>query len=520
MNPLTRDGFGIPFVVPFVLVCATLAGTVLYLATATYGAGVSSDSIFYLSGADSLLQGRGYTDFQNQPIIDFPPLYSLTLAVFSAPFGISTFIAGRILNILIVIALFISTGWMLAPIFAARPLGFYLSLLALTVLMPLYALAANIGSDLLYTLISAWFCIAAQHYLQKQTVQWLIIMVVLAMLAPMLRWAGIALIVAQAILVFFAHWKDWRQAFLRTVLATAMAALPVTLWMVLFNLPHGQLMGGVGIVDMPGNLRLSALRISEWLGPYPEILVVVLALVTLLPAFALNRHRDNWLRWLKNFFTPAFFPVVVLHALYFAAVITNTYTLDHLDPSDHRYQVPMAAVIFAVFFISFELLILSPLAARTKRYAQFSLLLGFSVWMAYQALQVYRFTVISRVQGVQQYNVYNTKAWLRSGLVVQLIQTPPPADALIYSNEPEAVYFFLRRPAFRSLYDPQNYTADTQRIAEYLQGWSFPPQAYWVWFKPNIKRHYYSPQMLENWIQMEKIYRSWDGEMYLISPLP
>jgi hypothetical protein len=54
--------------------------TALFIATRPWGIGVSEDSVSYIGGARSLLNGLGYrADMRNDPAIYFPPLFSLSL---------------------------------------------------------------------------------------------------------------------------------------------------------------------------------------------------------------------------------------------------------------------------------------------------------------------------------------------------------------------------------------------------------------------------------------------------------
>ncbi len=142
----------------------------------------------------------------------------------------------------------------------------------------------------------------------------------------------------------------------------------------------------------------------------------------------------------------------------------------------------------------------------------------FSIWGYHQATLIYKFIQTSKDQGVVEYNDYNNKRLIRSGLVVYLINNPPQTDKPLYSNEPEAIYFFLHRPANSSPVDPVHYYASVQDLVSLYLEWPAEPQAYLIWFKPNIKRQYYDPGEIERITQMEKLYKRYDGEVYIVRP--
>jgi hypothetical protein len=142
----------------------------------------------------------------------------------------------------------------------------------------------------------------------------------------------------------------------------------------------------------------------------------------------------------------------------------------------------------------------------------------FAFWGFYRVVLLQEFVRITRDQGVVAYNDYNTKQLVRSGLVVYLIKNPPEPGVTLYSNEPEALYFFLRRMAEPSPADRGHYIADLDALKSLYPRWPAEESAYLVWFRPNIKRQYYNPGQLETLAQMEKLYKRYDGDVYLVKP--
>jgi hypothetical protein len=69
---------------------AALGAAIICLASLRDGIGLSSDGWVYWQGSVSLIRGLGYRLFyRSQPITSWPPLFSISLAIFQAAFGVT-----------------------------------------------------------------------------------------------------------------------------------------------------------------------------------------------------------------------------------------------------------------------------------------------------------------------------------------------------------------------------------------------------------------------------------------------
>jgi hypothetical protein len=504
------------------LILLGLAGAWIVLAaTSVYGAGVSSDSVFYLSSADSFAMGAGFFDFKGDPLTDFPPLYSLILGVLKWASGVTPFVWGRFINAASIAALIVSTGLLLIRCFPGRRLWFYLGTLITLLFLPLYTLAANIGSDILYILFSVWFCLAAGYFLETRSALWLAALALLAASCAMLRWIGLAFVVTGAMIILLAYRDQLKKGLLYATLFAMLTSLPLALWLGARNyLLYGTLgRAGVdlGLVDIVANLNLSLYHILKWTSPNPALYCLPLLVLLVLVVIIFNRKAD-WLRWMRRLFSNPILPVVLLTAVYFVAVHLTGYTGDHLQPFDDRYQAPLYFCILVILFSILDELVFSHLAGRASQLAMLLFILVVGLWGVDRLSALAQFMRISQAQGVVEYNDYNTKKMQRSPVIVYLLNNPPDPGAVLFSNEPEALYFYLRRPVEMSPTDPDSLYPVAEKLTSLYPHW--PPQgkAYLVWLKPSEKRHYYPPEALVQLARLEKLYKQWDGEVYLLSP--
>ena len=90
------------FYIPLTILVLGAMAT-LYICTPA-GVGLANDSVAYIAGARSILQGMGYSDIwldsSLEAITHYPPLLSLTLAAIGT-LGIDPLRGARILNILL-----------------------------------------------------------------------------------------------------------------------------------------------------------------------------------------------------------------------------------------------------------------------------------------------------------------------------------------------------------------------------------------------------------------------------------
>jgi len=142
----------------------------------------------------------------------------------------------------------------------------------------------------------------------------------------------------------------------------------------------------------------------------------------------------------------------------------------------------------------------------------------FIVWGGFQAADLVNFVRTSRGLGVGVYNEYNNRQMTRSPLVVYLIKNRPAEQATLYSNVPEAVYFFLGHPVKMAPWDPENYYAAPENLLKYYADWQPGEQAYLIFFKPNYKRHHYSPDDIATVANLEKIFKDRQGDVYRVRP--
>ena len=65
----------------YLAVISLLGMAFAFIVTYQYGAGLATDGARYLSTAENLINGKGFIEYLGMPLTQFPPVYSIMIAV-------------------------------------------------------------------------------------------------------------------------------------------------------------------------------------------------------------------------------------------------------------------------------------------------------------------------------------------------------------------------------------------------------------------------------------------------------
>ena len=278
---------------------ALLGVILVFINTSTYGPGVSSDGMEYLSTADNLTRGQGFTNFHGGVYISWPPLYPLILAGLNRLTGLDTFLAGWILNALCYGVTIFLAGILLKLCFPDRiawaALGALLTLFFLSYLVS----ASNIASDPLFIVLLLAFFIACHHYLTASSRIALWSMLFLAALSPLQRFLGVCVVMVGVLVVFARHRDAPFKAAGKALVFGLAASLPTLVWVIGRNYRlYGNLTGPRHLYQafLLENMAYCVRQMLRWFVPISVInqlplwLIPALSLLVLL----LLARRRHW----------------------------------------------------------------------------------------------------------------------------------------------------------------------------------------------------------------------------------
>lgn len=489
-----------------------LAVGLVFVATADFGPGLSTDGARYVAVADSLLAGRGLVDYLGVRLTQWPPLYPWLLAATAALTEVDPLVVGGFLNACALGLVVLLGAALVHAAVPRRPHWVLGAALMLAVSPHLLAISVNIASDPIFFVAVLLFLLVAGKALRTGELRWWLFMAVLAIAASMLRYAGLALVVCGAGLAMITSWPRLPRGLIGAALFGLFAATPIVVWGWLHNFPISGHLFGQHLPAYPlENLLLSFQKIAEWFVPRSVLAVIpawALALF-LLAAVLIMGRAVAWVPVGRALGQPASLPAVIFTLVYGGMLLFNTSTLEHRLPGNDRIHLvllPVGLVLAAG--LADALLPNSGWLGRVPRWLGWSV---FLLWLVFPLHNVQKYVRSSYHEGdVSKYNIFNTRALRTSDLAEFLRQSPPAPDQPLYSNNEAAAWFLLRRQVAPS---PR---AEPSALANWLAqarpGWI-------LWFEGDLdyKNFLLAPEELENVLDLQGVFASRSGDIYQFS---
>jgi hypothetical protein len=494
---------------------------ILLAATSGFGIGISSDSTYYLAAAQSFARGQGFLDISGNPYLYWPPLYPVLIGAILRLTGAPAMTIALAINALALGGINVVTAILLKRCFPENDRWWYLGMAVSWLYLGYQSLAANLGTDLLYIYLQSIFCLVGQNLLERRQKSGVLHLSLLALLGSLLRWVGLALVVAEGLFILIAFRNQFKRAVLYSLTSCSAAALPVLAWLFGRNyLVYGTLFGvdNQQYVSIGVNLVFSLERITQWFLPLSVIRALDPRLIILgISAVLLLANRvTNWKRWGQRLISFHMVAVILPVVVYFLAMLFTAVSTDHYETFDDRYQAPMFLAILVGLFVTLDELVLSHFKGRWRGYATPVFTGLFLVWLIYPASQLYGFTLQSRRNGVIFHNAYNTRAMWEMPLVDRLKSLDPSLP--VYSNYYKAIFLFTGREVQRSPYDLKSYRADPNNLPKQYPHWPPEEQAYLIWLNMEDNPAYFNPDELGTIARLARLYKGRDGQIFLVSP--
>jgi len=423
-------------------------GVVLVLMATPEGLGLSDDSIAYVAGARSMLAGHGYRETwlaSNGPVTHFPPGFPSVLALIGM-FGLDPLRAARFVNALLFglnATLLGILGWRMT-----RWLPAGLALAALFVanasLLRVHAVAMSEPLFIFVSLAALWcfdLYFERDHYWP-----WLVWLAAFTGAAYLTRYAGLALAGTFLLAIFVLH-DTWRQRLVSAGIFLAGFMPWVAGWAIRNQVVAGNATNRL-LVWHPitsENLRLAIFNVSEFLVPveawrrtliklpgfFETIIILILGAILFWIAARVRR------RWFASGPTPPQGVIAFTSGLYVFGYLASILAAMTLFDASTKFKLRILSPLYVSLLI---LLVALGVWAWGRRrdlvILLFVLILGLSTYE-----QVLTINELKRGgEGYASFTWYDSQAmaFLRS----------LPAETMIYTNEPGAVYLYTGRGSY------------------------------------------------------------------------
>jgi 4-amino-4-deoxy-L-arabinose transferase-like glycosyltransferase len=423
-----------------------LLGVFLILYATPQGLGLFDDSIAYIAGARSILNGEGYREAwlaSNGPVTHFPPGFSSLLALVGLS-GLDPLRGTRFVNSILFganIFLLGIIGWKMTK---SQIVGIALAFLFLAnySMLRVHSVAM---SEPLYIFLTLASFLTFYFYFQHKQKRWLILTGCLVGMAYLTRYAGLALFATFLVsIILLKHPWQWRIS--RSAIFIA-GFVPFALgWsirnqLVADNATNRSMfyhpITTENIQNAIFNSSLFFMPVEEWrkeIVKIPYLFNVILFIII----FALLIWVLN--KGLKKFFQPTTETPEILSfvsTLYIFGYLASIISSMTLFDASTKFQLRILAPIFVSLLI-ITIYFLTQLWHKQKYLSSFFFLLIFSLSF-YGTIN----TITELRKGGQGYASFQ---WFDSE-AMKFLQTLPEGTR-IYSNETAAVYLYTNRPGY------------------------------------------------------------------------
>jgi hypothetical protein len=439
--------------VAFTLVIGLLAvgGIWLLLYSTSFGLGINDDSIAYIAGARSILEGQGYREawlVSNGPVTHFPPGFPALLALIGYITGLDPLRGARLLNALLFGMNIALAGWLGWRMTGLRGLGVLVASLTLSSSSMLLIHSRAMSEPLFITLMLLSF-VLFDLYFQNQNILVLVALGFLLGWAYLARYAALALL-ATIIAALFVLNRS-RGKILKSVGVLALSGIPwILAWSVRNRVVGGSFtnrtLGWHPITSENWNLALQT--VAEFFVPLrsirkeiyslPGFFETVFLLIGIsLVVWVVLKAGPRIYRPIEVSRSEALLFVNALFVIAYLVLLITTMTL--FDPAT-KFQVRILSPTYIPFLL---------LGASLGAWIWFrSPIIGrFSVTLVSVAILLIFFN--SQAQFVQDLRLggrlFAGERWSNSDAIAVLNELPE--DVLILSNEPGVVYLYTGRPS-------------------------------------------------------------------------
>jgi hypothetical protein len=403
-------------------------GVLAVLSVTRPGAGTSPDSVGYLRMARRLLDGAA-------PGGQFPPLFPALLAL-PDRVGIEAWTTARWLNALLFGANIGLMGTALAGSFPDAAWPGVAGALLFLISPALVGLHAMVWSEPLFLFLTFSSVLALSRWIATPRRSWLLASAVLAALALLARYVGLALVVTGALGIIWLGSHAWTRRFGRAAGWTLIAVAPLAVWLILGAGDTGRRIALHPITR--AQIWEAFYTVSGWLHVPTAMgngwrLLVWLMLAGWIAVVVWAAHRQA-----RPMMMPAFVKLTALFAAsYVLVLIVSVSLFDANTPLDDRILSPLlAAVIVGIVFLASETVRVLPRSTGTALVAAAGLLI-----VTIGAVRTGTWLSQNARDGIG----FSSTTW-RESETLRLVRDLP-VDVALFSNAPEPIYLYTGREA-------------------------------------------------------------------------
>jgi len=324
----------------------------ILLATSKYGAGLTLDSVDYISAARNLAYNRELVRYNGEQFLHWPPLFPFLLSLFELC-GVHAFVGVRFLNAF----LFAGIVFMFGILFwrsTKTPSKFLLtySVFVITTSVPIIQTAMIAWSEPLFIFLVTLFFLVFGRFLETKKPFLFYSSIAIAALIPMARYLGVVVpLIGSIILLASPSEVDLRKRIKSALVFGSISCLPVFFWLMRNKIISSTFTGERSPTNISiwQNIRDVMMRVGYWFTPIEVKQAGLFGIFSMILSFILifgflNRRR------LKSYYLL----VSSLFALSYSVLLVVMNSITHNDRivlNDRLLSPLYIPLIFAVLSI-------------------------------------------------------------------------------------------------------------------------------------------------------------------------
>lgn len=487
-----------------IILLALLGAVFILLSTAPYGAGLSSDSVDYISAARSIMRGAGVCYYDGTPLVWFPPLYPALLALIGKIIGSDPISFAHFVNAFLFALTIYLGGLLILKYQLSSVLLIIIGTLAIVFSKSLFIISVMVWSEALFICVALLSINFAYSYITKNDMTSLILFSLSVAILPLIRYVGVILILWGLVVIFFYNRSaGFKNKIVHLALFTIISVLPIGLWLIRNYLSSGTLFGprmsSLGSnYSLSHNIVHALYVIVIW---YAPILLFCCAGACFVYA---HIGKEIW-RFIQAEFHHT--GPVILFVIIFTAFIVLSGTPLHLGQIDNRLLSPVYVPLTLLLLILTQFIVKYSQKFVSGKLIYLILVIGIFIWLLYPP-----YTVLGDV--VDQFHNgdgYSGRIWKSSPTVQYLCNHHiSESENTYYSNGAETTYILAN---FISKLSPDKLISVKQ-----LQGsWPTENKAYFIQLNNINRTGLYTINELMEIANFNLIVRFDDGAIYRIT---
>lgn len=487
---------------------------IILLLTTPFGAGLTPDSVAYISAARNLVEGNGFLTYNGLHLVVQPPLYSIVLAVIKKLTLVDPKIAAGYVNASLFGTIIYLSGLLLLKYLKS----FKLIILGTVSVIISYALvqASFMAlSELLFIFLVLLFLYHFGKYQIKRDFVSLFLFSTSVSLACITRYTGVVLILTGVLCIVFFTENQKKEKFWHSVIFLLITLLPITVWVIRNYFISGTLTGlrASSSYTFFENLSFYYYTVLSWFFPLNSAGIYFVFIFLIVSTWIFfGRTPAKFLRWET---LSLIGPVLIFVAAYSGIILISSTTTAYDKISDRLLSPIYIPLLFALFFLADK--ILRWLRTNTHRKSVTSLfVIGIVVLMIFPAKKTIQITEqFTELSGWG----FSSNEWRENNTIKYLNQHKHLGkNYTFYSNEPEAVYVLtglttMCSPPKRFYNSPQLF--DRNKYPQ--EGWKNDENVCLVWLDNSTRKYLFTINELQKKIKMTEVANLKDGEIYTFS---